>query len=332
MSNFEADPIFLCGHRKAGTSLFLNLLDGHPALSVYPIDTNFLYGYFPTHTREGYSDMERAARFDRVVFDELSSWLGEWNVLNLLDVPRFRAGFLQALGGNWSEIGAIIRAFATSFNSLPGATAGPFVMKESSIEIYAAELFSHFPRAKFIHLLRDPRDNFAALNAGVATYYARLGEDRNATLASLLHRARLGFQFAQVNQQLYGAERYLVIKFEDLVETPRKVLETVCAFLNVPWADSVLTPTKLGSATKGNSFDGFDFSKISGRNVGRWRERITAEDAATIEFHFANLMDDFGYAREASQMQQARAAGEFYKWQNYKYFFSDRFASGIKRD
>ena len=45
MNNFN--PIFLCGHRKSGTSMFLNLFDGNKDINVFPTDINLLYAYYP---------------------------------------------------------------------------------------------------------------------------------------------------------------------------------------------------------------------------------------------------------------------------------------------
>jgi len=42
-------------------------------------------------------------------------------------------------------------------------------------------------------------------------------------------------------------------------------------------------------------------------------------------------MQEFGYEPAFDEVAQARAAAEFYKWQNYAYFYSDRFAHGLAR-
>ena len=41
-----------------------------------------------------------------------------------------------------------------------------WVEKTTSSEFYATEIIKWFPNAKFIHLIRDPRDNFASLKSG----------------------------------------------------------------------------------------------------------------------------------------------------------------------
>jgi hypothetical protein len=50
-----------------------------------------------------------------------------------------------------------------------------------------------------------------------------------------------------------------------------------------------------------------------------------------IEFHLAAQMEAFGYEPAFDPRARVRAAAEFYKWQNYTYFYSDRFAQGVAR-
>ena len=55
---------FIGGHRKAGTTMLLALLDGHPQLNVFPVDSGFFYAYFPVYESEGY---DREARIGRIL-------------------------------------------------------------------------------------------------------------------------------------------------------------------------------------------------------------------------------------------------------------------------
>ena len=63
--------IFVCGHRKGGTSMFHNLFDGHSEVCVYPVDLNILYGYFPQFTQGTFSTQQLINRLDRVIFKDL---------------------------------------------------------------------------------------------------------------------------------------------------------------------------------------------------------------------------------------------------------------------
>jgi hypothetical protein len=315
--------VFVCGHRKSGTTLFANLLDGHPQLGVYPFDLTLLYAYFPEYLRAHTSPAERRTRLRRILFEELSARLPP----QALDIAAMEEHFFGGLSdAALGDPAALITRLMAAFRAVEGrANVWWGVFKETSVEIYAAEILRWFPDARFIQILRDPRDNFAALAAGVERHYSRLGEDHNRTLASLLNRARLGFQMARHNRIGYGEARYHLLRFEDLAAAPEKAMRGVAAFLGIDFDPCLLKPTVLGRPAAGNAFDGVAAFEISARNVGRWRERISSQDAQVIEFHLGEEMKAVGYMPAFEPAAQAQAAAEFYKWQNYTYFYGDRF-------
>ncbi len=329
MTLVHSPLVFVCGHRKSGTSLLANLLDGHPELSVYPNDLALLYAYFPdfiaSHTDSG----ERRARLRQVLFTDLTERLERFDPPLTLDVGKMVEVFFASLpDAKLADMGTLIARLMAAYQDISGQSAGKKVwgvVKETSIEIYAAEILEWFPEARFIQVLRDPRDNFAALAAGVKSYYEPMGEDRNSTLASLLHRARLGLRMARLNVVAFGPERYHLLRFENLVNSPETAMKSVTEFLGIAQDPALAAPTVLGASTMGNSFDGEAMCTVRASNAGRWRDRITESEAQTIEFHMAEEMEAFGYAPVFSPVEQSRAAAEYYKWQNYAYFYRDRF-------
>jgi hypothetical protein len=325
MADLPHSPlVFVCGHRKSGTTLFANLLDGHPRLAVYPFDLTLLYAYFPEYMRAHAAPSDRRARLQRILFAELAQYLPAQGLDVAAMAERFFAGLSdEALG----DPGALIGRLMAAFQAIAGRNGAQWgVFKETSVEIYAAEILDWFPDARFIQVLRDPRDNFAALAAGVDRHYSRLGEDHKRTLASLLNRARMGLQMALQNSARYGKARYHLVRFEDLTAAPEPAMRAVADFLGIAFDPCLLKPTVLGRPAGGNAFDGAQLFDVSVRNVDRWRERISPEDAQVIEFHLADEMAAFGYMPIHDSAAQARAAAEFYKWQNYTYFYGDRFA------
>ncbi|MEE9250282.1 MAG: sulfotransferase [Alphaproteobacteria bacterium] len=323
-----ATPVFLGGHRKSGTSMFLRLFDGHPQLLVYPQDINVLYAYFPVFVEGEYGVEERRKRLSRVIFEELVETLDRNDVTDRIDVAEFRDRFFAKLDDNRLDkmrhiLDTLLEAFRETIRS---PATGPAVIKETSIEIYGSELFTWYPNSKFTHLLRDPRDVYAALRAGTKGYYSQFGDNEKTLLSSFLHRGLLGMKLAALNRERFGPERYAICRFEDVVSDPEQELTRICTFIGVDFDERLLVPTVLGAPTRGNSHDKIDLYEISNRNVGRWRERITPEEAMVIEFHFGDLMESFGYKREFATHDTMDAAANFYKFSNYKYFFFDRFA------
>lgn len=306
--------------------MLLNLFDGHPELAVYPTDINLFYGYFPIYTGNEYSEEDRLARIQRVVFDDLYNF----EIFPTEeDIERFRRMFLKYIDGlNLGDMQAVLTCMNSAFRNVVGQDEDRLkyhIIKETSIEIYASEIFDWFGDTKFIHIVRDPRDNYAAIKAGVKRY-SKFGDDEKTLLYSVLNRGFLGTKLASINQQTFGEERYKVVRFEDIVSDPEKMLGEICAWLGIDFTESLLMPTVLGVPTKGNNYENLGFYEISSKNVGRWNERITVEEAVILEFYFAEEMDKFQYKKSFQRSDSLKAVSDFYKWLNYKYFYFDRFA------
>ena len=94
MSKDDLNFLFLGGHRKCGTTMLLNLLDGHPELCVYPTDITMLYAYFPTYEEGDFSPSEKKDRLDAVIFDTLR---GESIISEHMDI-----------GLHWPHVGPFI--------------------------------------------------------------------------------------------------------------------------------------------------------------------------------------------------------------------------------
>lgn len=320
------DPIFICGHRKSGTTMFHSLFDGHSELVVYPSDLNILYAYFPLYLNEKYTKSQRLERLNLILFKDLEFQLNQQGLNNKISIKNFKEHFNNSIADadllNMREIiEKLLKSYAIITNQLNKRP----VIKETSIEIYANEIKQWFPEAIFLHLVRDPRDNYAALKSGVSKYYSNLGEDEKVTLASLINRVSIGFKMGELNKQIFNDYHYHIIKFEDLVKNTKMVMMDLAKKLNIQYNDKLLKTTKLSKPVLGNSFENKKFNKVSDDNINKWRKRISDDEAKIIEFHLGDLMEKYGYNRYYDDVECIKAASEFYKWQNYKYFFSDRF-------
>jgi hypothetical protein len=142
-----------------------------------------------------------------------------------------------------------------------------------------------FPRARFLHMLRDPREVCMSLAlqpwqrdglAGAAmTWRDHVGRARAAA-------RRLG-------------TRVLEVRYERLVARPEAELERVCAFLGLPFEPAMLaypsSPERLRSSA------GTRADERLRPGVRRWREELSRDDVSLIELVAGPLMDDVGYSR-----------------------------------
>ncbi len=304
---------------KSGTTLLLSLLDNHPELLVYPVDSAFFYGYYPAFNSPAYTDHQKIERMAVFVLNKLEIELynlseNDRKELNFpLNVMRhdFRVYADETEKTPRNMLISLMKAYRKHFKGSPQAFR--WVEKTTSSEIYASDIIKWFPNAKFIHVIRDPRDNWASLKSGWSKLYYKFNDSPDRLMHQMIERGKLGMEFARNNPERFGSEIYKIIKFEDLTENPKDVLNEVCDFLKIKFSDTLLVPTVCGKLWKGNNYSGIKFEKPSALHVGRWLERITEDEARLLEYYFGNLMEFFGYKTEYSLEERMDAATRHYK-------------------
>lgn len=212
--------------------------------------------------------------------------------------------------------------FAFRMNSNINQNKTKWVEKTTSTEIYSLDISNWIPKSKFIHIIRDPRDNWASLKSGWEIKYKKFNDSIERFLQSMIDRGKLGMELAIHNSNILGKDRYKVVKYEELTTNPVKVMKEICEFLQISYDDILLKPTICGKLWKGNNFEGENFDSISNTNIGKWKERVDEHEAQLIEYHFADVMQHFGYDLEFSISERVNAVKEQYRWANYAQMYS----------
>ncbi|MBL4889183.1 MAG: sulfotransferase [Candidatus Lindowbacteria bacterium] len=333
MSDIGASPVFVCGHRKTGTTMLLNLFDSHPQICAFPPDSGFWYAWYPLFDDASKSDEEKKQRVIDTLFYNFKTdleGLDCWDD-STMSYPwdKLNARFIERMDGKECTGGNLLDNAIQAYRDICQAECGwdtsnyvSWLEKTTSTEIYANAADKWFPNAKYIHLLRDPRDNYGSLKSGWSARYAGQNDSVERLLQSMLDRGLLGMKYASVNQERFGKDKYKVIRYEDLCSKPEEVMADLCEFIGIKYDDILMKPTYFGLPWKGNNFDGLKFDKPSAVNCGRWRERIDDYEAQIIEFHFREEMKHWGYDLEFSAVEAGDAASEHYKWFNYAQQFS----------
>jgi hypothetical protein len=307
--------------------MFHRLFDGHSGINLYPVDISVLYAYFPCFTENvklTFTELrdrlkhviKRSLEFQDINYQKdefyINSFIEEVNKRISDDKLRNKNIILKAIKDAWVN------------NSDLKNHSLPFVFKETSQAVFFKDFKESFPDLKMISLIRDPRDNYAAIKAGVIDYYSKMDEDAKSSLASVINRARMDLQAAEINQKSYP-DSFLAIKFEDLLNSPEPVMKKITSFLNIEFNSALLTPTINGNPYKGNNFDGKKFSGISNFNLGRWKDRILKEEAMIIEYWLKDVMEFWDYNCEYDVCESQKEFSKFYSWYNCKYFYHDSF-------
>jgi len=145
-------------------------------------------------------------------------------------------------------------------------------------------IYPEFPDAKYIFLMRDPRD--------VALSYRKyLGFDS--------FRYGIWKWHDSVKSYYYLLERtnVLLVKYENLVESPTNELSRITDFLNLNKDDSI-SKSKVSANQMGVEEDSHHQNlrkPISSRSVGNWKNELSEIDLSYFTINIKTEMKRFGY-------------------------------------
>ena len=295
-------PVFICGHPKSGTSLLRNLLDGHPQLVVYPEETSFFRRY-----------LKEAARLDlEAQLDLAEKHLVHFFEWNQSKPPPHQAGFPDrdystipfaqvvasmrehALGKGLRHPGDVLSAAVFAFGDVTGQTSAGtlrWVEKTPYNEFFTSQIITWWPEALCIHIVRDPRDNYASYSRKHKSWTAEFFSN-NWTRST-----KAGF----INQEQFGLAKYLMIRYETLVQEPAKTIMEVCDFLGIEDSPTLRVPTRNRIPWEGNSMFADTFEAVSSIPTGRWKTALSNTDVSVIETMTDKLMCRLNYTPEVGK-------------------------------
>jgi hypothetical protein len=216
--NKNMAPIFIGGLDNSGKTHLRLALSSHPNIAM----TRRTYMWTRVYNR--YGDLAHWENFERC----LSALLERKDVRLLQpDVERIRREFW--LGA--PTYGRLFALMHEHFAEHLGKTR--WGEQEAGIEAYAAEIFTAYPSAKIIHMLRDPRNRYDEM-LGSTPPKVRLGRV-GVNTADWLQSAHL----AEFNHQRFP-EKYMVLAYEKLVSQPETTLREICAFIGEQYAPAML--------------------------------------------------------------------------------------------
>jgi hypothetical protein len=160
--------------------------------------------------------------------------------------------------------------------------------KSLHTEHYADRVFAEFPDARIVHMVRDPRDRYASVRKRHPESSASLGRGVGRWIDSTNAALR--------NARRYPG-RYLLVRYEDLVTEPEKVVRDVCRFIDEPFDERMMAMDRTPEhRDHGNSsFGDIAPGTISTSGVGRYRDVLTAEEVRLIQTLARDQMARAGY-------------------------------------
>jgi hypothetical protein len=280
------------GVSRSGTTLLRLMLDAHPEIAV-PYETQFLGDVLQLRSP---GDALRAQFYDTV--------LGAitWDDFHL-DAEAFRRE-LDTLEPFTLTRG--LRCFYTMYARRFGKRR--YGDKTPGYCLYMVGIAQLLPEAHFIHMIRDGRD--------VALSLRHLWFGPGPDLAA---QAREWVSWIRAaREQAKSCERYLEVRYEDLLADPERVLRRVCAFVDLRYTPSMLRyheraaerMSEVGEWRRDGvlwapreqlaAIHHFTSHRPDQSRAGRWRHEMSPEERASFEAIAGDMLEHCGYETATS--------------------------------
>lgn len=264
----DKPPFFIVGCGRSGTTLLRSILDAHPDVGV-PLESLFIIDYLLST-----QPVERMRALLPLEY-ELSEWGIEVSQSDLEDCD------------NASDLIARVHELYLAHNGKRrwGQKTPRFVR-------YGSLIKRHFPRAQFIHLVRDPRavaSSLARSQVHQSTLYHGANRWRNDVGAGLA-------------LELDFPEDALRVHYEALVSDPEREIRRVCEFLGLEFVDDMLRFHQQAPSEYGSYYSQIHSGlgkPVSPSAAEGWRDRLSDREVALVERLAGPLMKELGYAVES---------------------------------
>jgi hypothetical protein len=249
MARLDASHFFLVGTTRSGTSLLGLMLRNHPQIA-FPGEFEFAFDWesetnsFPPLSEfHAYLAMDRHFRHHGLEIDES------------LAAPE------------------LVRSLLAQMKESEDGSA-PLV--GVAVHRHFDRLYRLFPNARYLHLVRDPRD--------VARSWMEFGWAGNAWMAARTWR-ELETLWRDVARRI-PPERVFELRFKDLVEDPQGKLKEICAFLGIRYAEEMLAYHERSS-----------YGPVDPGQIAKWCTALSANEQRLMEGELGDLLDANGYER-----------------------------------
>lgn len=274
--------LFLVGCPRSGTTLLQRMLDHHPDLAVTN-DSHFI----PRAIAPS------AARADLPLTPELVERVVGYRRFPRLEVAESTAREAASRSETYAEF---VSELYTEHARLRGKTlAGE---KTPDYVRHIPQLHALFPRARFIHILRDGRDvalstlEWATGEKGPGKF--GLWREEPVAVCALWWRWQV--ESGRRDGSSLGADCYREVRYEDLIAEPEKNLRSLADFLDLPYAPEMAAFHE-GKTRRNSRLSAKSAWLPATPGLRDWRRQMSERDTELFEAIAGDLLSALGYER-----------------------------------
>ena len=284
------NPIFIVGCPRSGTTILASILNRHSQIAS-ATETHF----FNFISKNNYD----WKNFNLTIFKQL---LEESRIADFTNLVQAKESDLVEKFANYNmdqsqSILAIDefhkkQVFDILMNTLlEKRNKTRFCEKTPQHLNNVQEILKLYPQAKFIHLIRDGRDT---VNSLLKMPWRPGG---------LVNNARFWIQYIKLSQELHKqagdlSGNLLTIRYEDLLNNPKQILEQICEFIGEKFEPKMLKESQADieifspweSTWKHKSSQDLDSSRI-----GAWSKELSIDDQVILNYLLKKPLKELSY-------------------------------------
>lgn len=262
-------PIFVVGTPRSGTTLVSRILGNHPGVLSLG-ESNFFEDIWAR--REEIGTLQRACEVQLAV-DRLMNLFARYHepdTQELVDRAVDPENIIEAtMVSSSGDYGTLYTVFMGALARFVGAR---HICDDTPKHLYyLQDIFEILPHAKVIICTRDVRDYLISYQ----NWWRRSPDSEriralyHPILTSMLWRSSTNVALASLDK--FTPEQVLLMRYEDLVDSPQSQVQKICSFLQLEYSDELLQLDNHNSSFENSS------TGIFGSSVGRWRHRLSPE-------------------------------------------------------
>ncbi len=273
-------PVFIVGMPRSGTTLLSMILNSHSKLAISP-ETHYFTKYWNSwrRTRALHNEASRR-RFLQFLFAS-----PEFKDLHFTD-DEARSLFVRLAANPTLDHRSVLEALLGSYAQRQGKRI--WGEKTPDHLRYVPDIAEMFPEARFICITRDPRD--------VSLSWKEVPWNRG----NVIFHASRWKQYVRLAQKFSArySDRFLNIRYEDLVDDPYRTVKSICTFLNLQFEPGMLEYHKGENRTfdvHREPWKAASTQPITGTNARKWMVRMSAEQIQLVEMLVGTELRVLGY-------------------------------------
>jgi len=247
--------LFVIGMPRSGTKLFRELLNNHDEIFIPEIETLFIPSLLRRYDKKNLNNDE----IEQIMNNIKSS------LFSFYYLPKYGFDFSNLKINNVSAK-EFIDHFFNELAKQRGKTVSILGDKSPNYIEDIDILKDNYPNAKFIHIVRDPRDYVLSMNKawGKNMYRAAYRWKKSVNKLSEMDFSK--------------RENIIEIKYEDLIQDPDTTLRNVCDFLEIEYVDN-LTKLDKGVENLGDAKS----ATIESNNTNKFLSKLNDRQIQKIE-------------------------------------------------